>query len=363
MLKINMNFKNENVPIYIGANLFLGLPELLKKHKIENNLFFVIDSKVKKTYSEAINEILTRFPRKDSLIVKADEKNKSIEGLQKIYDKLIKKNFGRDTTIVAIGGGIIGDLAGFAAATFARGVKLVHIPTTLLAMVDSSIGGKTGINYSGVKNIVGSFYKPEFILTDIKFLNSLSRADIVSGLGEIVKYSILTDIRFFNFINSNLEKILNLDEKTVQKIISKSAGIKASVVEQDTMESGIRKILNLGHTFAHAYESITNNKLAHGKAVLIGIYSAIKLANKLGYAEGTIAVRYAGFLDKLKSDLPKLNFSPEEVYSIMLNDKKNRDGKIKFVLPINFGELALDVEANKQSVFESIELTNEFLNK
>ncbi len=358
-----MRLPNREVPIFIGENVLAQLPELLKKRKIKDGAVFVVDSKVKKKYAAEISAVTQAFPRSETIAVKAGEEIKSFEGLSKIFDRMLKKKFGRDSVVVAIGGGVIGDLAGFAAAVFARGIKLAHVPTTLLAMVDSSIGGKTGINYGGVKNIVGAFYQPEFILCDVDFLQTLPRAELISGLGETVKYGILADEKFFAFVEKNLDEFLAKNKSVLETAVYKSAKIKASVVEQDEKEAGLRKILNLGHTFAHAFESASEYKLAHGKAVLLGIYAALLLSEKSGFAEPSLTQRYADFLSRLKKDFPKMKFSPAQLYSIMLNDKKNRDGKIKFVLPIDFGEIALDVEADKSLVFEVLEETERFVNR
>ncbi len=362
MRKIKIKLPNAEIPVFIGDKASQNLSQILLKQKIKNNVFVVADSIAWKKHPDVFKEPAAAFPRFDKLSVKSTEEIKTLDGLQKIYDKLLAKKFGRDTTIIAFGGGVIGDLAGFAAATFARGVKLVQVPTTLLAMVDSSIGGKTGINYGNVKNIVGAFYQPEFILIDTRFLQTLPRTELISGLGEIVKYGYLTDEKFFAFVEKNLDAFLSKDEKILNDVVFKSVKIKASVVEQDEKESGLRKILNLGHTFAHAFESQSAYSLAHGKAVLLGIYSAILLSEKLGYAQN-LSERYSDFILRLKKDFGQLNFSPQKLYSVMQNDKKTRDGKIKFVLPINFGEIALDVEADKKIVTEVLRKTVKILER
>ncbi len=361
MNKLELRFPNGATPVFIGENIFLQLPRLLKKQNAAANVFIVVDAKVKRRYADLISAVANELVRCEIFAIKADEKNKSFEGLSKIFARMLKKNFGRDTTLIAIGGGVIGDLAGFAAATFARGIKLVQVPTTLLAMVDSSIGGKTGINFGEVKNIVGAFYRPEFILTDVAFAQSLSRDDLISGLGEIVKYGFLADEKFFGYVEKNLERFLSKEKSVLKKAVLESAKVKISVVQQDEKEAGLRKILNLGHTFAHAFESASDYKLSHGKAVMLGIYAAIHLGVRLEITNENLAERYLEFISKLKKDFPKISFDEKTAYSVMLNDKKNRDGKIKFVLPINFGELALDVEAPKKEVFRALREVNGFL--
>ncbi len=361
MRKLNINLPTKKIPIYIGSNIFKDFTQFCKKQEIENNIFLLVDNSVYRNFKQEIEFVKQQFPRVLVDKIKANEKVKSQEGLARIYKRLVANKFGRDTTLVAIGGGIIGDLGGFAAATFSRGIKLVHVPTTLLAMVDSSIGGKTGINFGGVKNIVGAFYQPEFIFFDLNFLTSLGREEIISGLGEVVKYAFLTDEKFFNYVEKNLEKILSKDLSVLEKIVTKSVKIKSSVVEQDEKESGLRKILNLGHTFGHAYESASGYKLAHGKAVLAGIHSAINLSLSKGLAEKSLLNKYEKLLTLLlKNDFPPFNYNLNILYSLMKNDKKNREGKIKFVLPIEFGNVALDIEATQKEIRTAIKSTINF---
>ncbi len=354
MRKIKMNLTNAETPIFIGENIFGDFPSLFKKAKLHGRVFFLVDTKVYSKHKALIDEVRNAFENHKLMKINATEEAKSLDGLSGIYKRLIANKFGRDAVLVAIGGGIIGDLGGFAAATFSRGIKYVQVPTTLLAMTDSAIGGKTGINFGGVKNIVGAFYQPEFILSDIAFLKTLPREDILSGLGEVIKYGVLTDEKFFDYVVKNLPKILNKESPVLQKIVYESAKIKAAVVENDERESGLRKILNLGHTFAHAYESVTLHELSHGKAVILGIASALILAKVMNLVSSGLYEKYFEFFETVKTEIKTFDFKPSQIYSIMRNDKKNRDGKIKFVLPVNFGEIALDVEAPKNQVFAAI---------
>ncbi len=360
MRRIKVNLPEKKVVVRSGK----GTAELLVSHEIKKliteNAFFVVDKKVMKLYGDYIKEISNKFSKAYIFPFNASEENKTLLSMEKIYSAMLKKKFGRDTTVIAIGGGVTGDTAGFAAATFSRGVKLVHIPTTLLADVDSSIGGKTGINFGETKNIIGAFYQPEAILIDTKFLNTLERRELISGLGEVIKYAFLTDGKFFDFIIKSIDKIFEYDEKTLEKIIFDSVKFKISVVEQDEQESGLRQILNLGHTFAHAFEIEKNYALRHGEAVIAGLLSAIILSEKLGFLSSGIKERYF----RLLSAIPYLEFnlngiSASSCFSVMLHDKKNRNGKIKFVLPIDFGQYAIGVEASRKDVIKSINETIE----
>ena len=306
--------------------------------------------------------IKTFSTKKDFYTLKKGELAKSHSELNKIYSALIEKKYGRDTLILAIGGGVTGDLAGYAASTYMRGIQLLHVPTTLLADVDSSIGGKTGINFNNRKNMIGTFYQPEAVLIDTDFIRTLPEGEFVSGLGEVIKYAFITTKNFYDFTFNNLDKILSRNFEVLNKIIYESVLFKSSVVAKDEKESGLRKILNFGHTFAHAYESDLNFKIKHGEAVIAGIISALYLSYIKGYLREKKLNEFLTNLSliKLPTGLKKLN--TENVLDFMRNDKKNRGNKIKFILLKNIGEIVSDVEADRREVIQSILLTKEFLN-
>jgi 3-dehydroquinate synthase len=358
MKKINLSLPNKEIPFFVGPGIENSIKKELSKIGITDNIFIVVDRKVYRLFKEKIDSISTSFDKSYILKFTANEKNKNFAGVEKIYNSLLRKRFGRDATLIAIGGGVVGDTAGFAASTFSRGINLVHIPTTLLAAVDSSIGGKTGINYNETKNIVGSFYQPEAVFIDVEFLTTLDSREFVSGLGEVIKYGFLTDGKLFEYVSRNLNRVFDYDIKILNKIISESVNFKINVVEVDEKESGLRQILNLGHTFAHAFEIEMNYQLRHGEAVLAGIMSAIILSEKLGLLNAGLKGKYFRFLAKLD----QINFSlgnidENKCYSIMQHDKKNRNGKIRFVLPIDFGQFAIGVEAGKRDVISAIRET------
>ena len=248
-----------------------------------------------------------------------------------------------------------GDLVGFAASTFMRGVSLIHIPTTLLADVDSSIGGKTGINFNHKKNMIGTFYQPKLVIIDTEFLINLPKAEITSGIGEVIKYAYMSDRNFFNYLKENLDRIFKYDSEVLNEIIFKSASIKASVVSQDEKESGLRKILNLGHTFAHGFESELKFKIKHGEAVIAGIISSLFLSEKLRLITENELNAYLELAAKIKLPKKLQEIDKENVFQIMKSDKKNRNGVIKFVLVSGIGKILLDVEAEKKDVFYAID--------
>ena len=280
MKKIKVTLKNNPYEILIGNKILSQLNRYIEYET--KNVLAVIDENVFKYFEDEIKNALLKISNQCKIyLLKSGERTKSYTELQKIHSYLLSNNFGRDSLIIAIGGGVTGDLVGFAASTFMRGVKLVHIPTTLLADVDSSIGGKTGINFNHKKNMIGTFYQPNLVFIDTELLKTLPDTEIKSGVGEVIKYAYLSDKKFFDYLLKNLEKIYENDSEVLNEVIFKSAAIKASVVSQDEKESGLRKILNLGHTFAHAFESELDFKVKHGEAVIAGIISSLYLSENL----------------------------------------------------------------------------------
>ena len=275
--------------------------------------------------------------------------------MQKIYESLLENDYSRDTLLIAIGGGIIGDICGFVAATFSRGIQYVQVPTTLLSTVDSSVGGKTGINFGKTKNIIGAFNQPNFVLIDVNFLQTLNHEELLSGLGEVVKYAYLTNLKFYKYIKKNIAEVLNKNPKVLTRIISESVRFKGDVVVSDEKETGNRKMLNLGHTFAHAFEVETKYKLKHGQAVIVGIASALFLSNKLGLMTEEKLNELLELIYMFKDEINFGKINLDNAISIMQRDKKNRDGKIKFVLLQDVGTIVLDVEASHDEIIYALE--------
>jgi 3-dehydroquinate synthase len=284
----------------------------------------------------------------------SSEKIKSLKTVNDIYNKLHKENFGKDTIIIVIGGGVLGDVAGFVASTYMRGVALLHVPTTLIAVIDSSIGGKTAVNLNKTKNLIGTIYQPNYVLIDTKFLETLSQKEVVSGFGELIKYSYMNKLLYLNVLLS--------DKFYDDKLISECIKIKANIVSEDENESlGKRKELNFGHTFAHAFESNSKFKLSHGQAVIIGIISALYLSFKKKLINKKQLNEMLKLPLKLKQHIKMPDFDEEELYTTMSYDKKNRDNKINFVLIRDFGQLLIDVNAKKSEVFWSLKQTKEVM--
>ncbi len=363
MKKIKVNLTSNSYSIFIGSSVYKQIPPLLEKYKLNKNILIIADRNVENLHHDKINFLNSNAGGKSKIyLLKPGERSKSYTELNKIYSFLLENNYGRDTLLIAVGGGVTGDLAGYAAATYMRGIQLIHIPTTLLAAVDSSIGGKTGINFEKKKNMIGAFYQPEFVLIDTEFLSTLHRDELVSGAGEIIKYAYLSDENFFSFLKKNIYNIFDCDYKILEKSIFNSALIKASVVSMDEKEAGLRKILNLGHTFAHAFETRLNFKIKHGVAVNAGIIAALNLSNILNLLSEEKLNKLLSLPLKLKIPGSLKNLDNETLYKIMLHDKKNRNGKIKFVLLSDIGKLLLDVEAGKKKVFKALDNLKMFVN-
>ncbi|MBI5807276.1 MAG: 3-dehydroquinate synthase [Ignavibacteriales bacterium] len=353
MKTIKVNASSKSYPVYIGSNSFSKLERLIKSKKLYENIFFIIDKNVFTKYDSKINSLINNnFKKKSVFVFEANEKNKSFDSAKNIYNKLIKDSFGRDTTIISIGGGITGDLAAFVASTFGRGTNFVQVPTTLLSMVDSSVGGKTGINFSQTKNLIGTFFQPDFVLIDLDFLKSLPDEELICGLGETVKYFYLTGESFYKNI---IPKILENNLSQVKKIIFNSINYKARIVESDEKESGLRKVLNLGHTFAHAIEVEQNHKIKHGQAVIVGIVCSLFLSHKLELISEMELDTLLELPLKFQKFISIDGINTNSIFKIMKRDKKNRNGKIKFVLVKNPGQILIDVEAEKDFVIHSLE--------
>lgn len=276
--------------------------------------------------------------------VPAGESSKCMEQLAKLYDALYELAADRKTCVVAVGGGVIGDLGGFAAATYNRGLPLVMVPTSLLAMVDSSVGGKTGINHPKGKNLIGSFHQPAGVWIDLAFLDNLPDKEYLSGLAEVVKYGVILDAEFFAFLEANATRVRDRKSDVLPQVVARCCRLKADVVEKDEHElTGLRAVLNYGHTFAHAYETCSGyGTLLHGEAVAIGMTDAAKLAQKLGLVGADFVERQSKLLEALwLRTSPDAEFATDDLIAVMRRDKKAVGGKMRFILPTRLGEVRL----------------------
>ncbi len=285
------------------------------------------------------------------------ESSKCVQQAQRLWQRMLDGRVDRTSVVVAVGGGVVGDLAGFAAATFARGLQLVQIPTTLLSQVDSSVGGKTGINLPEAKNIVGAFWQPRLVLIDTETLHSLPHREYVSGLAEVVKYGMILAPDFFEYLESNTDPILAQQPDVIRTIIQRSCEAKAAVVGQDECEtSGRRAILNYGHTFAHAIETLTGyGQYLHGEAVAIGMHMAATLAWKLERIDHALVVRQQRLLGRLGLPTAAPGIDPGEMWNAMQHDKKVALGQLRFILPSHLGHVELVSDVPRSLVLQAIE--------
>lgn len=322
--------------IISGASSVNILPVLNSAGINLNSSFLIVTSKtVEGLYGNIFSSLLKKcgIENFDFIVLPDGESTKNLKYLSDIHDRLIDKRMERTDYIIALGGGVIGDIAGFAAATYLRGINFIQVPTTLLADVDSSVGGKTGIDHPKGKNLIGSFYRPRAVIIDVNLLKTLDKRELTNGFAEVIKYGASLDVKFFSYLESNYKKILANDEECLMHIIERSCSIKADIVNRDEKESGLRSVLNFGHSLGHAIETLFNyENIKHGEAIAIGMVFASELSVHLGLCGKEDAVRIKKLIINscLPADIP--DFTPEQYINAMKLDKKVADKQIKFVL-------------------------------
>lgn len=348
--------------IIIGSDSLDKLIKHINSLQVDKCLI-VVDKNVFKYHSLLIKKTFTSLNCKTyNYIYTANEKSKSLSEVQKIEKFLTENYFTRNSVIVAIGGGITGDVCGFAANIFMRGIKIIQIPTTLLAMVDSSVGGKTGVNFDNKKNLLGTFYQPNSVYIYPDFLKTLPKRELHSGAGEIFKYAFLADASNYKKLKNDLRKLFLDRDVILDRTISSCLKIKSNIVMQDEKEfTGLRKILNFGHTFAHAFETTSNYKIKHGEAVIGGIYCALFISESMGYIKKYILNDFISDFSFIKPNKNLLNLNNLQVFKSMISDKKNKSGNIRIVLLDAIGEIVVDVPVTKASIFEAIEMMKMFI--
>jgi 3-dehydroquinate synthase len=341
METVNVNLGERSYPIYVGAGILDNLGQQLQKSGLAGKVAVVTNPTVAQLYLDAVHASLDDVGFEVVPILVPDgEEHKTFKSLTTIYDRLIAERCERKSSVLALGGGVIGDLAGFAAATYLRGVPYVQVPTTLLAQVDSSVGGKTGVNHENGKNLIGAFYQPKLVLIDVKVLASLPRRELVAGLAEVIKYGIIEDPQLFRDVEKKLKKIVALDRELLQRIVVTSCSIKARIVEMDEREENQRAVLNFGHTIGHALEAATNyQRFLHGEAVAVGMVKAAMLSVQHGFCDQQSFERILEIITEagLPSEIPAGLSLPSVIEAIQL-DKKAADGKIKFVMSEGIGK-------------------------
>lgn len=340
---VRVSLAERSYDIEIGAGLLDRATDFVAKHGGARHTVLVTDTNVDELYADALaDRFVDAGVESHVLVVESGEPSKSPEVVADLWQTMLDEGCDRQTVIVAVGGGVVGDIAGFVAATFARGLRFFQVPTTLLAQVDSSVGGKTGVNLDGAKNMVGAFWQPDGVLIDTDVLKSLPEREYRAGLAEVVKYGVILDGEFFASLEANAEKIVDRDPAVLRDIIQRSCRLKADIVEADEREeSGQRAKLNYGHTFGHALEAATGySELLHGEAVAIGMVCASRLAESMGRIDAEATRRQVDLLKRfgLPTVVPE-GIDLGELSALMWRDKKVRDGEVRFVLPSRIGEV------------------------
>jgi len=328
--------------IDIEAGLWKRVPLMLTHLFPKRSWAVVTTAPIAKLYSSKLKSLAALSPLNKLIVLPDGEKYKTLQTLEKIYTALIKVRADRKTALIVVGGGVVGDIGGFAAASYLRGIPFVQIPTTLLAQVDSSVGGKTGVDLPQGKNLVGAFYQPKWVAIDLDFLKTLPQREFLCGLAEVVKYGVIWDEKFFSYLENNVGNILKKKSETLEHIIERSCAIKAEVVSKDEREGGLRAILNFGHTLGHAIETLSGYKaIKHGEAVSRGMMFASKLSSARGLCGDAVSERLKSLLQSLGLPVTWPDFKKSQYARVMAIDKKASHGKINFVAVKSIGEVIL----------------------
>lgn len=342
-IKVNLMIREDkSYDIVIGEGVLSLVPEELKKAGLAHRFAIITDSNVDPLYGK---KLLEGFERAGltALIISfpAGERQKNRETKARIEDRMLGEKFGRDSAVVALGGGVVGDIAGYVAATYTRGLPYVQVPTTLVACVDSSIGGKTAVDTPHGKNLIGAFHQPWRVYIDVNTLLTLQEKEIREGLAEVIKYGVIRDDKLISYLEESMERIFSRDKEALTHIIKRGCEIKGEVVELDEKESNLRKILNFGHTIGHAVENLSDYKITHGEAISIGMVAEGKLAFRMGLWKEAELKRLTALISK--TGLPTLipeYMKIQDITNTMKLDKKSRGGKIEMVLPRTMGSMA-----------------------
>ncbi len=354
--RLEVDLGDRSYPIYIGTEL-LGSGEIIKQHIHGRSALIVSNSTVAPLYLDAVQQVLDNAEiRRDEIILKDGEQYKTMASVESIIDLLLTRRHDRRTTLIALGGGVIGDIAGFAASIYQRGVNFIQVPTTLLSQVDSSVGGKTGVNHPLGKNMIGAFFQPQCVIADINTLNTLPARELSAGLAEVIKYGLICDAEFFKWLEDNMAGLLKLDQDLLAQAVMVSCQDKAKVVEQDEREAGLRAILNLGHSFGHAIETVKGyGNWLHGEAVAAGMVMAIDLSIREGWIDEDVRQRTVALLQQAGLPVrPPEDISTGQYLETMSIDKKAVDGKINLVLLRAIGDAFVTADYNHDKLLQTL---------
>lgn len=368
MKTVTVDLGERSYPIYVEDGCLTNIGEFLAKHYSGKRTALITDSIVKNYYASPVEKSLKDSGFEVTLVeMPPGEPFKTLSVLESVFDRLIEQRFSRDTVIISLGGGVVGDLAGFAASALLRGVKFVQIPTTIIAQTDSSVGGKVAVNHRLGKNLIGAFYQPLFVFIDPAVLKTLPPREVNAGMSEVIKYGAIKDEAFFTFIEENCESLKNLqDIEKIEKAVIRSCEIKAEVVAIDEKESGLRRILNFGHTIGHAIENITGYKVyLHGEAVALGMIAAGWISAELGMLDKDKFERLEKVIRKI--DIPNLIISDTarnkktdtRLLEAVARDKKVKEGKVNFVLLNDIGKTVIRNDVPDELIIEAFNYLTE----
>lgn len=353
MNKILVNTSTTSYPIFFSQKFEDILEVLTILNLLNRKVCIITDTNVDYYYGNYFVDVLKiKYKEVYKFSFTAGEKSKNLSTIQDIYSFFVEKKLDRNSLIFALGGGVTGDMAGFAAATYMRGIPFIQVPTTLLSQVDSSVGGKVGVDFLQNKNMIGAFYQPAFVYINLSTLKTLPEKQLSSGMGEVIKHGLILDDKYFSFIESSTNLVFNLDQTVLEKIIKRSCELKASIVSQDEKELGLREILNFGHTIGHAVETILNFELLHGECVSIGMVGAAFLSYKSNLISLEILKRIEEVLLSYHLPIRISNLESENIYKQMLLDKKVKNNKMKLILLSSIGN-TLRVEDLTQEMIKS----------
>lgn len=356
--KIEVGLGQKSYDILVGSNQINDLNGFLQEKY--SKIFIISDKNVANFHLETLKKSLN-CQESNEILVENGENSKNFQVFQEVCEEILNKNIDRKSLIIAFGGGVVGDLSGFVASVMLRGVDFVQIPTTLLACVDSSVGGKTAINSKFGKNLIGSFYQPKLVLCDLNFLKTLPKREIIAGYFEVLKYALIFDEEFFEFLDENYQKIFDLDEEILAKIILKSCEIKAKIVSEDEKEHGIRAFLNFGHTFGHSLEKEAsyNSQLNHGEAVGIGMLMASEMSMNLGFLKVDDFLKIKNHIQKIYPDFDlkkiKSDWNLQNLVNNLYKDKKTEKNQLNFILIEKIGKAFIEKNVDEAEFVKIIE--------
>ncbi len=355
--KLRVELGERSYDILAGAGLLEQAGRLLQERGLAGKALVVTNTTVAPLYLEPLVESIKRAGFETATLILPDgEEYKTLAYVEKVYDAAVRERLERNSVMVALGGGVIGDLTGFAASSYLRGIHFVQVPTTLLAQVDSSVGGKVGVNHREGKNLIGAFYQPALVITDLLTLKTLAEREFRAGLAEVIKHALIMDTGLYHLLTSRIQEVKDRDPAVLDEVVLQACAVKLRIVEKDEREQGLRAILNYGHTIGHALEAESGyGVFRHGEAVAIGMAGAALLSEALGYCPAGIYGETVAILERygLPVTIPR-EYPAEALYRRMLLDKKVRQKKVRFVLPRGIGEVLITEEAPETAVIDTL---------